>query len=141
MVCVDAGLAVKLVSPEADSAHVEALFAQWKAKDIAMIAPAFAPAEMDSVLRQKIVRGDLSPEIADAAFQLARQLPITFDTETNCRERAWELARQFEFSTVYDAVYLALAEAHQCEFWTADQKLFERVRKMLPYVKHVTENP
>jgi len=137
---VDAGLVVKFVSPEADSAQVETLFARWKEKNIAMVVPAFAPAEMDSVLRQKVVRGELPPDIADAAFQLARRLPITIDVETDCRARAWEIAKQFEFPTVYDAVYLALAEAHLCEFWTADQRLFERVKSALSYVKHLTES-
>lgn len=138
-VCVDAGLVVKFVTPEVDSASVESLFAQWKETQVAMIVPAFAPAEIDSVLRHKVARGELTPDVADAAFQLVCRLPIIIDTETNCRARAWEIAKQFEFPTVYDAVYLALAEAHHCEFWTADQKLFERVNK-LPYVKHLTES-
>ena len=134
LACVDAGLVVKFVSPEADSAQVETLFARWKNNNVVMIAPAFAPAEMDSVLRQKVVRMELTSDVADGAFQLACKLPITIDTETECRQRAWEIAKQFELSTVYDAVYLALAEARQCEFWTADQKLFERVME-LSYVR------
>ncbi|MBI5651375.1 MAG: type II toxin-antitoxin system VapC family toxin [Chloroflexi bacterium] len=140
VVCVDAGLVIKFISPESDSAQVEALFARWKQDNVAMIAPAFAPAEMDSVLRQKVVRKELTSEVADAAFQLVCQLPITIDAETDCRTRAWELAKQFELPTVYDAVYLALAEAHQCDFWTADRKLFARVKDQLVYVKHLSNS-
>ncbi len=127
-VCVDAGLVIKLVTAEEDSALAEQLFAQWKAHHTEMIAPAFAAAEVDSVLRQKVVRGELTQPAADAAFQLARRLPITFDGDTDYRERAWEIAKQFQFSQAYDAAYLALAEQRGCEFWTADKKLRERVK-------------
>ena len=51
------------------------------------------------------------------------------------RERAWEIASEFQFPTVYDATYLALAELSQCEFWTADEKLFMQVRNKLTYVQ------
>ncbi len=76
-------------------------------------------------------------DTAEQAFQFARSLPIVFDVENApaCRERAWEIAKQFNFATVYDAVYLALAEFRGCEFWTADQKLYERVKAQLPYVR------
>ena len=40
------------------------------------------------------------------------------------RQRAWEIATDFGFATVYDATYLALAELQGCEFWTADERLF-----------------
>jgi predicted nucleic acid-binding protein len=45
------------------------------------------------------------------------------------------IAREFQFPTVYDATYLALAELSQCEFWTADEKLFKQVRDKLTFVK------
>jgi predicted nucleic acid-binding protein len=91
-VCLDAGLVVKLVSQEPDSPHAEAAFRKWKTEGIELIAPAFAPAEVDSVLRQKVVRGELNEELGDAAFRLAAQLPIRYDLASDCRVRAWELA-------------------------------------------------
>ncbi len=57
-VCIDAGVVVKLVSPEADSDRVERLFDQWKTGQVELIAPLFAAAEIDSVLRQQLLRGD-----------------------------------------------------------------------------------
>ena len=138
-VCVDAGLAIKFITPEEDSAFAEALFVRWRADSTEMIAPAFAAAEIDSVLRQKITRGELTQEVADAAFRLARRLPIAFDIETDCRERAWEIAMDFQFPQAYDAAYLALAELRGCEFWTADKKLYERVKNRLEFVRLLGE--
>ena len=137
LVCVDAGLVVKFVSPEPDSPQAEALFQKWKAEKVELIAPGFAMAEMDSVLRHKVVRGELSAEVAEAAFHVARRLPIRFDPAEDCRERAWQLAAQLDLSTVYDAIYLALAEQRGCEFWTADGKLYERVRNRLAFVRYL----
>jgi predicted nucleic acid-binding protein len=38
-------------------------------------------------------------------------------------------------ATVYDATYLALAELRRCEFWTADERLLNRVKGTLSFVK------
>jgi predicted nucleic acid-binding protein len=134
-VCVDAGLLVKFITPEADSSLVEALFTQWENDDVEMIAPSFASAEVDSVLRQKVVRSELTAEIAEKAFRVALQLPITFDLAEDCRERAWEIAKTLGFPTVYDSVYLALAEKRACEFWTADKRLYERAKKYWKFAR------
>lgn len=134
-VCVDAGLIVKFVSPEPDSGLVEAQFQQWKSERVELIAPAFAAAEIDSVLRNKVFRKELALVVAEAAFRLALRLPIAFESTTASRERAWELAKNLELPTVYDAVYLALAEQRGCEFWTADRKLVERASGKLPWVR------
>ena len=134
-VCVDAGLVIKLVTPEEDSHLAELLFCQWKQDGTNMIAPVFAPAEVDSVLRKKVVRGLILQKVANEAFRLACELPIEIDNTTTCRKRAWEIAERFQFATVYDAIYLALAEAKGCEFWTADQTLYDQIKKHVPYVR------
>lgn len=134
-VCVDAGLVVKFVTAEEDSSLVEELILRWRASETEMIAPAFASAEVDSVLRQKVIRGELTQAVADAAFHVACRLPITLVTESNYRERAWEIASSLAFPTVYDAVYLALAEQRGCEFWTADNRLYDRVKDKFGFVK------
>lgn len=42
--------------------------------------------------------------------------------------------------TAYDAHYLALAEYAGCAFWTADQRLFDAVRRQLDWVHWLGEN-
>ena len=44
------------------------------------------------------------------------------------------LATRFNRPAAYDAHYLALAEMMNCEFWTADRRLFNVVRDELPWV-------
>ncbi|MBC8099768.1 MAG: type II toxin-antitoxin system VapC family toxin [Armatimonadetes bacterium] len=41
--------------------------------------------------------------------------------------RAYELAEQLSLPTAYDAQYLAVAEHLGCDFWTADERLYNAV--------------
>ena len=135
-VCVDASLAIKVVVPEAGSDKADALFTQWASEDTQLIAPAFFEVETDSILRQKVaLRRELTVDQAQRAFASLQALPIKTTHSPEQRERAWEIASELQFPTVYDATYLALAELHGCEFWTADEKLFKQVRSKLSFVQ------
>jgi len=135
-VCVDASLAVKVVVPEPDSDKADALFEEWANEGTLLIAPAFFVVETDSIVRQKVaLRKELTPEQAEAAFVKLQALPIQQIAVPGQRQRAWEIATDLGLPTVYDATYLALAELRGCEFWTADERLFNRVKDRLPFVK------
>jgi predicted nucleic acid-binding protein len=135
-VCVDASLAVKVVVTESDSDKADALFNDWANEGKQLIAPAFFGVETDSILRQKVaLRKELTAEQAGAAFARLRALPIQQVSESGQRERAWEIATEFGFATVYDATYLALAELRGCEFWTADERLFNQLKDKFFFVK------
>jgi predicted nucleic acid-binding protein len=134
LVCIDANVAVALVVTEPLSARADALFLEWKTNRVEILMPAFGAAEADSVIRHKVKRKEMTAEMGEIAFQAVFRLPIHFDP-TDYRQRAWALATQFDFDTVYDAVYLALAEQRSCEFWTADRRLYERVRGQLGFVR------
>ncbi len=135
-VCVDASLAVKVVVAEPDSDKAEALFEEWANEGTLLIAPAFFAVETDSILRQKVaLRKELTPEQTEAAFAKLQALPIQQISMPGQRQRAWEVATEFSFATVYDATYLALAGLRGCEFWTADERLFNRVKDKLAFVQ------
>jgi predicted nucleic acid-binding protein len=135
-VCVDASLAIKVIVREPDSDKAEALFAQWANEGTHLIAPAFFDVETDSILRQKVIlRQELTSAQAEAAFIVLQALPIQQLTVPAQRQRAWQIATEFGFATVYDATYLALAELQGCPFWTADKRLFDQVKARIPFVK------
>jgi predicted nucleic acid-binding protein len=135
-VCVDASVAIKVVVAEAGSDKADALFHQWASEQTQLIAPVFFEVETDSIIRQKVsLRRELTVAQAQRAFASLKGLPIKTTHSPEQRERAWEIAREFEFPTVYDATYLALAELRRCEFWTADEKLFKQVRDKLTFVQ------
>ena len=135
-ICVDASLAVKVVVTESHSDKADALFDQWANEGKQLVAPSFFEVETDSILRQKAaVRKKLTLEQGGAAFAKLRALPIQQVSAPTQRQRAWEIATEFGFTTVYDATYLALAELRGCEFWTADERLFNAVKDKLFFVK------
>jgi predicted nucleic acid-binding protein len=135
-VCVDASLAIKVVVREPDSEKADALFAQWSNEGTRLIAPAFFDVETDSILRQKVIlRQELTPAQAEAAFRALQALPIRQLTMPAQRQRAWRIATELGFATVYDATYLALAELQGCPFWTADKRLFDQVQVRMPFVQ------
>lgn len=131
----DASLAIKVIVPETGSDKADVLFDRWASEGVQLIAPAFFEVETD-ILRQKAsLRRELTADQAQRAFASLRALPIKTRHSAEQRERAWEIASEFQFPTVYDATYLALAELSQCEFWTADEKLFKQVRDKLTFVQ------
>jgi predicted nucleic acid-binding protein len=48
--------------------------------------------------------------------------------------RGLALATQFNRPTAYDAQYLAVAERLGCDFWTADERLYNAVNTQLAWV-------
>ena len=135
-VCVDASLALKVVVTEPNSDKADALFDEWANAGQHLVAPAFFEVETDSILRQKVVlRRELTLEQAESAFAKFQALPIQQVSIPEQRQRAWQIATQCGFATVYDATYLALAEFRGCEFWTADERLYNQVKDKLAFVK------
>jgi predicted nucleic acid-binding protein len=54
--------------------------------------------------------------------------------------RALEIAKQFR-QTVYDCLYIALAEREGCELASADDKLVKAVQTSLPFVIPLSRLP
>ena len=134
LVCVDAGILIKLVVAEEDSDRADALWEQWKEDGVRVVAPGLLPFELTSVLRKKVHRGLLSPAEGKEAFDTVHRLPVQVLTPPDLHRRAWELATRFNRPAAYDAHYLALAEMMNCEFWTADERLLNAVGGELPWV-------
>ena len=141
IVCADAGLALKLVFPEADSARARALWDAWRLNQTTVVAPTLWGYEVTSVIRNRVHRG-LFPGADEAtAITTLYQVPIQLLYPDALHLNAAQLARRFNRSAAYDAHYLALAEMLGCPFWTADERLFNAVRNDLAWVHWLGNNP
>jgi len=134
LVCADAGVLIKLVVAEEDSDQADVVWERWKEDGVKVVSPGLLLFELTSVLRKKVHRGLLSPEEAERAFDLVHRLLVLVLTPPDLHRRACELAARFNRPAAYDAYYLALAEMMNCEFWTADHRLFNAVGDELPWV-------
>ena len=76
----------------------------------------------------------MSSDAGEVAFSELENLPIEIREPVELYRVAWELAKRFDRSTIYDCCYLALAELHRCELWTADQRLINADGSQLPWL-------
>lgn len=120
MLVVDASvLAVALVDdgPDGD-------LARSRLRGETLTAPALVDLEVASVWRG-LARADRLPaERADAAVDDLRTLPLRRVEPAPLLPRCWELRHNL---TIYDAAYVALAEALQVTLLTGDNRLSRAV--------------
>jgi len=143
-VCVDSSIALKWVLQEDGSEEAERLLARWQQEQQKMVAPAHFYVEISSVLRQRTLRtgsDHLEPgEALDALVILLDSGVMIHSSLPNLCCRALSLAEELGQPTTYDAHYLALAESEGCEFWTADDRLYQAVRERFPWVRLLGES-
>ncbi len=120
-VVVDANIAVKWVVEEHDSAEAVSLYRDWTERAELLIAPPIFRPEVTNVLHQKIRRGELSSGTAIEALD-AIYYAVSIQEPDNLYTDALSIAQVIDAGATYDPLYLALAEAQQCDLWTADRK-------------------
>lgn len=82
--------------------------------------PALADLEVASVLRRQVAAGKIDDRRARLALTDLAAMPAQRPGHLRLLTRCWELRANL---TVYDAVYVALAEALYATLITADQRL------------------
>ncbi|HVU14040.1 MAG TPA: type II toxin-antitoxin system VapC family toxin [Phototrophicaceae bacterium] len=136
-VVVDSGLYLAVALNETHAATTKAFLNAITLAQTRIGAPFLFRYEIISVIRKHIYRGSITLEDGRVLAQGLLRAPVEIFTAEVLLPRAFELANQFNRPTAYDSVYLALAERLECEFWTADLKLFNAVSARLTWVKWI----
>lgn len=118
LLVVDASVAVKWLVPEV---HSDAALALLEA-DHTLIAPDLLSAEVGNILWKKRRLGELSVEESEHALEVFTRKPIEIVPTDALVTDALGIANRHD-RTVYDSLYLALAEGSEATMVTADQKL------------------
>ena len=122
-VVVDASLAIKWLVREEDSADAHALLAAWDDEEQQLAAPHLFRFEVTNALHRRVARGELV--VHEAAALAEDHFPeFDFASPPPVHRRALELASELGQGAAYDSHYLALAEALDCEYWTADERFW-----------------
>lgn len=141
VVVVDANLALKWVLLEEDSTLSMGLLEKWTNERKEIIAPALFAYEVTNILHRQAVTGKLTHDEAlqglSKLFSLGILLKFSFYEEISAQ--AIDFAHRFHLPATYDSHYLALAHREQCEFWTADTRLWNAVKSELKWV-HLLSN-
>lgn len=126
-VVLDASFIVKLFIEEPGSATCVALFRARRNVGAAFYMPAHAPAEVLEIACRKLTRDEIAAEQLD---DIVRSLPCLGKVEPldALLDPALRIAIDFGVS-VYDALYVALAEARTALLLTCDLKLVRRLNR------------
>lgn len=130
-IALDASFALALVVDGPSSAACSDRMTGWAREDRALVAPDLWIAEAVSALRKLAFHGALSSErtvqAVDDLFALGVEI-VPLDTDLCRRALAW--SSELGQARAYDALYLAVAEAHGAELWTLDRRLADRARQI-----------
>ena len=132
---IDCSTAFKWFVAEVDTQKALDLRDQFQNTTCELLAPDLFPIEVANALlmaeqskNPRIGPGDAASYLRD----LLKAPPTLFDS-VPLLPRAQEIAKQYKRS-VYDCLYVALAEREQCEFVTADVKLITAIQQPFPFV-------
>lgn len=119
---LDTSVAVKFYIPEEH--HTEAIVLRSALEDgkVEMHAPATILAEALNALWQQYRRGNISREEVREGWNLLSDLPLSLYTIEDLMPRAAEITVETGV-IVYDALFVALAEATGAVMITADRRL------------------
>lgn len=138
MICADASLAIKwLLGDEEHAERALALLEATLDRGDEIVAPPFLPVEITNILRQRMRRQGMSRARAGALLRHFLAIPITFTTPAGLYEAALTLADTYDLGAVYDAHYVAVAQAVGCDLWTADRRLVRALSPDLALVRWI----
>lgn len=127
---IDANLAVKSILSEADD--LKTFWEKVDQENLIPCAPRLWVSETASAIRFLVFKKAISTEDAEDVLRAIHGLRVEIINEDEeLSLRALELAGKLAQAKAYDAFYLALAEKLVADFWTADERLYNRCRKDL----------
>ena len=101
-----------------------------KSRGEPLVAPHLLDVEVVSALRGLVAGGRIEAHRIQEILERLSDFPAERHPHLSLLQRAWELRHNF---TVYDAVYIALAEATGGVLYTTDEKLRKGHRAKVRY--------
>jgi len=137
---VDSSVAFKWVVLEIDSDKALLLRDGYAQSIHHLMAPDLFPIEIASALASAEKSGRIqSGEAAQFFLHIINNPPDLHDSQP-LLTRALEISLGTRHS-VYDCLYVALAEREKCEIITADDKLVNNLQPAFPFVKSLSSLP
>lgn len=131
---LDSGVLLATVQVESLTTYATALVNHLAEQGSEIVAPALLQYELIAVIRKWVYRELTTPQQAETALNTLLRYPVFTVVDNTLLRRAYELAAVYNRPTAYDAQYLAVAERFQCDFWTADERLYNAVKDEFPRI-------
>jgi predicted nucleic acid-binding protein len=123
-VVVDASVAIKWFIPEIHAIEATHLLH----KNLKLLAPDLIFAEVGSILWKKCRLKELTLNIASAILDDFKKLPFDIYESEVLLDAAWQIATTHQ-CTIYDSLYVALAQTERSLLVTADSALYNTLKK------------
>jgi predicted nucleic acid-binding protein len=127
-VVVDSSVAIKWFVVEPYSDEARKILDGYKAEEINLLAPDLINPEVGNIVWKKHRIQDLSIEDAQEIIDTFKTITLTLTSSADLLEEAFSLAITHE-RTVYDMMYVALANRENCQFVTADERMVNAIGK------------
>lgn len=128
LVVIDASVAVKAILPNPLQAHCLSLVQTFI--EIQPAAPSLWGYEITSTIAKSVYFGEITENEARQALEKLEVLGVRLfitDAEQNLAAFNWSL--RLKRASAYDCYYLVLARILDCDFWTADKRLFNALQE------------
>ena len=140
-VVLDASVSLKLVLSEEFSEHARALVEAALNERRPLFGPPLLFAEVTNALHQRVRRRDLTETEAETALEQFLRLPIRQIHPERLYQQALAFARTHRIRSIYDSLYVVLAQMLGTELWTADRTLLNTLGQAAPWVRWIGDYP
>jgi len=134
-IVIDSGVLIASVFVETLTSEAKGLLKQFVGAQVVLNAPTLLSYELIAVSRKAVYQTRVTSEQGRIARDQLLSYPVVLHFDVALLARAYELSEAFNRPTAYDAQYLALAERLSCDFWTADERMFNAVRGKFPTIR------
>jgi predicted nucleic acid-binding protein len=129
LVIIDASVAIKAILPNPLQGHCRALVQTFI--EVQPVAPALWAYETTSAISKAVHFEQLTDSEGRQALEQVDALGVRlFVPDTDQNQIAFDWTVRLKRASAYDSFYLALALELECDFWTADKRLFNALKDM-----------
>lgn len=127
LVVIDASVAVKAILPNPLQMHCLALVQTFV--DLQPAAPAVWAYETTSAITKAVHFGEITEKEAQQTLEKLETLGVhLFVADAEQNRAAFDYTMQLKRASAYDSYYLVLARILECDFWTADRRLYNALQ-------------
>ena len=127
LVIIDASVAIKAILPNPLQKHCLALVQTFV--EVQPAAPALWVYETTSAISKAVHFKQLTESEGRQALEQVDALGMQiFVPDIDQNRSAFDWTRRLKRASAYDSFYLALAQTLDCDFWTADKRLFNALK-------------
>lgn len=127
LIVIDASVAVKAVLPNSLQKHCLALVQTFD--EVQPAAPALWSYETTSAIAKAVHFSEITEKEAHQTLEHLEALNVhLFVADAEQDRAAFDWTMRLKRASAYDSFYLVLAKHLECDFWTADKRLFNALQ-------------